>query len=804
MIKIGKNQLDNTENLFKAIYNDSPIGIELYDFRGKLIDLNKSCMELFGVSNKSDVKGFDLLNDPNIPREHLTKLKQRETVRYESEFDFDLVKKNKLYKTTKSGKIYLDVLITPLFLRENKSISNYLVHIQDISDSELIERKLKDLNAELEKKVQDKVSRLKKSERNYELITENVNDIITVVNVKGQVEYINEDVHKKIMGYSFKDMGYKNVFDLVHPEDREKAVREFNNVIKSGEGFIEVRMYNKGGYYIWTETNGKVFLDDDGKMKILTISRDITERKRAEMELKESEERFRHLVSSNPAIIYTTKSSGDFGTTFISQNIKNLTGFEPEDYINNVNFWFDHIHPDDIDQVSNRITKLYDKGYHTHEYRFQFKNGEYHWIRDEQKLLYDENGNPSEIIGFWIDISNQKVAEYKLKESESKLQGILSSMTDQITILDNQFNIVYANDNVKKIYGSSVEGTKCYELYHNRKEVCEECQVAKTFVDMAVHHKECERIKKNGDKYICWCTSSVAAISESGKPTLIIEVSRDITEQKKIEEELRKSEAKYRVFLENFQGIAFQGHLDFTPIFFQGNVKKITGYTEKDFLSGNPRWDQIILNEDIEKIYNSIKKIHDIPNAVINREYRIFTKDGKVNWVHEIIQNISDENGKPYMVQGIIHEISDRKKAEEKIQYQAKLVDDVSDAIISIDLKFNIKSWNKAAKSIYGWESEEVVGKNIRDIIPTEYPNDKVKEVLKQFFENGFWKGEVIQYNKEGLPINILSSVSMIHDIAGNPNGAVAINRDISERIKAENELRKKEISYKKLAENLP
>ncbi|MCK4480733.1 MAG: PAS domain S-box protein, partial [Candidatus Lokiarchaeota archaeon] len=69
-------------------------------------------------------------------------------------------------------------------------------------------------------------------------------------------------------------------------------------------------------------------------------------------------------------------------------------------------------------------------------------------------------------------------------------------------------------------------------------------------------------------------------------------------------------------------------------------------------------------------------------------------------------------------------DITDRKRAEEKIQYQAKLVEDVSDAIISSDLDFNIVSWNKAAESIYGWKAEEVIGKNIMDTITVEYPYD--------------------------------------------------------------------------------
>ena len=192
MIEIGEKGLNGAVDLLKAIYTDSPIGIEIYDFKGKLIDLNQSCMELFGVSRKEDVTGFDLFNDPNIPIDHLTKLRQRETVRYESTFDFDLVKKQSLYKTSKSGKIYLDVLITPLFIEENKSISNYLVQIQDNSERKIGEHKLIDLNELLEKKVEERTKKIRKSEEDWRFLVEEAPDIILTVDCNRVILYINK------------------------------------------------------------------------------------------------------------------------------------------------------------------------------------------------------------------------------------------------------------------------------------------------------------------------------------------------------------------------------------------------------------------------------------------------------------------------------------------------------------------------------------------------------------------------------------------------------------------------------------
>lgn len=134
-------------------------------------------------------------------------------------------------------------------------------------------------------------------------------------------------------------------------------------------------------------------------------------------------------------------------------------------------------------------------------------------------------------------------------------------------------------------------------------------------------------------------------------------------------------------------------------------------------------------------------------------------------------------------------DITDRKNAEEQVRYQAKLVEDVSNAIISTDLDFNIKSWNSAAETLYGWNADEAIGKNVQDLIPIEYPYDDQENVLKQFGENGYWSGEVLQPRKNGTLINILSSVTRFKDSSGNPVGVVAINRDITDRKKAEEKI---------------
>jgi PAS domain S-box-containing protein len=152
------------------------------------------------------------------------------------------------------------------------------------------------------------------------------------------------------------------------------------------------------------------------------------------------------------------------------------------------------------------------------------------------------------------------------------------------------------------------------------------------------------------------------------------ELKREMAGRKRVQSALRESEELYRSFVQGFQGIAFRGRINFSPIFFHGAVEEISGYTEDEFINGDPRWDQVIHPDDLPTISESSEKIGSVPDYSAEREYRIIRKDGDIRWVHEIIQNLCDRSGKPIMVQGAIYDVTDRKRAEEeKSKLEAKL-----------------------------------------------------------------------------------------------------------------------------------
>jgi len=132
-------EFHSLERQFRSIFEKAPIGIEIYDAAGKLRAANPKCIELFGIADEKEIAGFNLFDDPNITDTVKITLLRGETVYYESPFDFEKVQSAGLYRTTRSGTIYLAVLITLLKAVDGLDLSGYLVILQDITQQKRYE-----------------------------------------------------------------------------------------------------------------------------------------------------------------------------------------------------------------------------------------------------------------------------------------------------------------------------------------------------------------------------------------------------------------------------------------------------------------------------------------------------------------------------------------------------------------------------------------------------------------------------------------------------------------------------------------
>jgi PAS domain S-box-containing protein len=214
----------------------------------------------------------------------------------------------------------------------------------------------------------------------------------------------------------------------VHPDDLAAAEAESAHLFKKGHHTAEYRFRKKDGSYCWVNDAQKLLRDEaDQPTEVIGSWSDVSDRKRAEAEAAAARDRVEHLLARSPAVIYSFKASGDYGPTFISPNIKELLGYEREEYLGSPDFWRARVHPEDLLRIEKDYGRLFEEGHHANEYRFRKKDGSYCWISDEMQLLRDAAGEPSEIVGAWNDITARKQIGEALVAAQDRLVRVLSS-----------------------------------------------------------------------------------------------------------------------------------------------------------------------------------------------------------------------------------------------------------------------------------------------------------------------------------------------------------------------------------------
>jgi len=185
-----------------------------------------------------------------------------------------------------------------------------------------------------------------------------------------------------------------------------------------------------------------------------------------------------------------------------------------------------------------------------------------------------------------------------------------------------------------------------------------------------------------------------------------------------------------------------------------------------------------------------------------NQEFEARTKSGKV--VTLLMSSDLIDLGDESHIVTMFYDITEQKKVQQQNRYQARLLDNVSDAVVSMDVDLHIRSWNAAAEAIYGWTADEVIGKKITDVLQPEFQNTIVEEIDSRLDAQGQWRGEIIERRKDGGTVYVLASLSHVLDSAGNRVGMVTVNKDITERRQIELALRESERRFRTMADTAP
>ncbi|MBN1835515.1 MAG: PAS domain S-box protein, partial [Spirochaetales bacterium] len=249
-------------------------------------------------------------------------------------------------------------------------------------------------------------------------------------------------------------------------------------------------------------------------------------------------------------------------------------------------------------------------------------------------------------------------------------ESIIATMSDGLVLFDAEGMVRFANPAFCALFGLAE-----HEVLGQRVDtVCARIPEASSLIRsmQAGPLKDREAAYGEGSARRVLSFSGSPLRGPDGQLAGTVCISRDVTERERAGHALRESEERYRGFVESFRGIVYRRTLEEIPIFVHGAVQEITGYTAQEVGGDGWNWRAIIHPEDRELIADD-PRLRLVPRFSLEREYRIVRKDAELRWVHEFLQNVVDDSGRPAYVQGIILDVTDRRHLEEQLQQAQKM-----------------------------------------------------------------------------------------------------------------------------------
>jgi PAS domain S-box-containing protein len=638
--------------------------------------------------------------------------------------------------------------------------------------------------------------------------------------------FVSENL-RAIMGYSPEEMTTdpKSWPDHLHPEDASRVFSEMRPLIDRGGGSVEYRFRHRNGHYIWIQDSFKVVFDDEGQPKELVGAwADITERKSIETELKNTRHRLQSLLAASPAIIYTTKASGDYACTFVSENLRAIMGYPPEEMTTDPKAWPDHLHPEDAPRVFERMLPLIEQGGGTVDYRFRHRDGRYVWIQDTFKVIDDDAGHPMELVGAWADITQRKEAEEdalaanrELQETKRYLTRLIESSTDAIITTDKEGKIVLFNEGAETLLGyraDEVIGRSSAQLYENEEQANEVTREMRKRGGTVAGFESA--LKAKDGREIPVLISASVLFGKHGQEVGTVGFATDLRARKQAEEALRKAHdelekrveertAELKAARERLQylmtvtpAIVYMNQAsDYVCTFISENVSRIMGYSAWEMLEDKDFWTVRLHPEDASGVFREMGPLVEKGGGTL--EYRFRHRDGHHIWIQDTFRVVRDDQGRPKEIVGSWADISDRKQAEQALGARMALMNDLETLVgASPAIIYTTQVSGDYACTFVSENLEPIMGYapwEMRDDkkfwVKRLHPDDatRVFAEMDRIIKQGKGALEYRFRHRDGHYIWIQDTFTVTLDEEGKPQEIVGSWADISDRKRIEAEL---------------
>jgi PAS domain S-box-containing protein len=775
-----------SEKRYKILVETSNDMIFTVDLQGNFLYANKAVETHLGYSNKElrDLNGFELVHPDDLEGvlERFGRLPVGESV---NDLEYRYKKKDGSY-------IYILTNAGPIYSNDGKVIAAFGI-ARNITHPKEMEKELTEARNEFEIRVKERTAELENvnlalqaSEDKYRLLLENANEGIVVAQ-DGMLRYFNPKV-REITGYSNQELAIKPFLDLIYPDDRAMAIERHMKRLEGGPPLTTylLRIITKQGDMRWLEVNG-VRISWESRAASLNFVNDITEKRIAEEALKESEEQYRGLFEKSPNAITIVDEKGV--VIDCNKSTEDVTGYRKEEIIGKSFEQLMTLDPKDMPKLIQKYAILL-SGQEVEPYELEImrKDGERRWIRVVNSLLKKDH----KIVAIQViseDITERKLAEEKLKQSEERYTALFERSNDAVYTCDFDGNFIDANPTALKMLGyTKVEISSIdFSSLLSKEQLPLAFEKLKEIFETGTQKEITEyRLRRKDSSYL-WVESKGSLVYKDGEPIAVQGIARDITARKRAEETLKESEEKFRNLAEKSPNMIFINKMG-VIVYANEKCERVMGYMREELCASDFDFLALIAPESRESVKKSFA-MHAKGEEIPPCEYTLLTKEGRVIEGILTTKLIRYEGEKAIL--GIVTDITQRKKAEEALKESETLysavVENSEDGIVIIQ-DGTLTFANNSSLNLLGYHSEEACGGDFLDFIAPHYR----EMVIKNYTERMEGKNvpniyQILFLRKDGKTVPVEVNATIIN-YKGKPADLVFI-RDITERKRTEESL---------------
>jgi len=572
---------------------------------------------------------------------------------------------------------------------------------------------------------------LQKSKERYQTLVENVSDAIAVSGPE-TILYANQKF-LDLLGYSEQETLSGSYLRYIHPDDKDGLVE---NYLKLFEGKIfykyPARIITKPGSVKWAEFSG-IVIEWDGQNAVLSFISDITERKKAEDALLVSEELYKSTIKASPDIIADTDLEGTI--LMVSPAALLFFGFDSIEEIIGQQI-LDFIVPADrVKAMTNIDLLIHGKGLGPESYRCLRKDGRIVDGEINGEIIHDADGQPKGFVFILRDITERKLAEVSLRESEEKWRSLVSNSPDYIALHDKDGKYLFLNHfaegfSEKDILGHSIyeflapETTDLFKLKYNES--------ISTWRPVKFEHVA---LGNNGEMRVY--EEPFVPVLTKNEEVNVLAVAKDITEQKLAERKLQEREEHFRLIFEDGSIAMALVNDDFR--FTQVNKAFVTllGYTEAELK--NMTFADISDPENIEQDLQQVKRLLNREISLYRTEKKYLTSYKKTVWGLAQVSVMYNKAGEFLSLLVMVNNINERKRAEESLLESQEIFNQfmLNSPIYVFFKDKQIRSirLSRNFEQMLGQPLDELLGKTMDEIFPSELAKKMIADDIKILHE---------------------------------------------------------------------